>query len=167
MQQACSLRRSACGRRPDRHGAGAYDTIKAKHVSPISRSENMSRIRGKDTKPEIKVRKLIHALGYRFRLHGRNLPGSPDLAFPGKRAVIFVHGCFWHRHPGCVKCTFPKTRIEFWKDKFEKNVERDLRAVSQLHQLGWRVMTIWECESINERDVRSRVSQFLDNQKPY
>ncbi|MDZ5454433.1 DNA mismatch endonuclease Vsr [Labrys sp. ZIDIC5] len=135
--------------------------MKVRSVAPISRSENMSRIRSKDTRPEMKVRKLIHALGYRFRLHQRDLPGTPDLTFPGRHAVIFVHGCFWHRHSGCVNCTSPKTRVEFWCDKFAKNVERDRKAVARLQDLGWRVMTIWECEISEEHVLRSRVTDFL------
>ena len=132
---------------------------------PISRSENMSRIRGKDTKPEIKVRKLVHVLGYRYRLHRADLPGSPDLAFPGRKSVIFVHGCFWHRHHRCVNCTTPKTRTEFWQGKFEKNVSRDQKAVAKLEELGWRVMTVWECETVDEPGVRLKVSQFLGEPK--
>lgn len=137
----------------------------AKRGGPISRSENMSRIRGKDTKPELAVRKLVHGLGYRFRLHRRDLPGSPDLVFPGRRAAIFVHGCFWHRHAGCANCSTPTTRPEFWKDKFAKNVERDGRAVADLERLGWRVMIVWECETVSEQYVQARVSQFLNAQR--
>ncbi|MCJ2044612.1 DNA mismatch endonuclease Vsr [Methylobacterium sp. J-078] len=135
--------------------------MKAKSDAPITRSENMSRIRGKDTKPEMRVRKLVHALGFRFRLHRRDLPGTPDLTFPGRQAVIFVHGCFWHRHSGCVNCTTPKTRVAFWSEKFAKNVERDRRAVSRLQDLGWRVLTVWECEISDEEALQSRIIQFL------
>lgn len=138
--------------------------MKAKRVAPISRSENMARIRGKDTQPEMKVRKLVHGLGFRYRLYRRDLPGSPDLAFPARRAALFVHGCFWHRHVGCANCTTPKTRADFWTDKFEKNVERDRRAVADLERLGWRVMTIWECEvECSGTDLGARVAEFLDD----
>lgn len=138
--------------------------MKAGSAAPISRSENMARIRGKDTEPELAVRRLVHALGYRYRLHRRDLPGSPDLAFPGRRAVIFVHGCFWHRHEGCKNCTAPKTRIEFWQDKFAKNVVRDRKAVADLERLGWRVMTVWECETEGSpTDLGARVVSFLDD----
>ena len=130
---------------------------------PISRSENMSRIRGKNTKLEMTVRKLIHALDYRFRLHRRDLPGSPDLVFPARNAVVFVHGCFWHRHEGCSNCTTPKTRSDFWQDKFARNVDRDHKAASELQRLSWRVMTIWECETEpGKPDLGMKISRFLD-----
>lgn len=130
---------------------------------PISRSENMARIRGKNTKPEIKVRSMTHALGYRFRLHRRDLPGSPDLAFPGRKAAIFVHGCFWHRHQGCPNCTTPKTRTEFWQEKFTKNVARDRKVIADLERLGWRVMTIWECETEGTvSELGAKIARFLD-----
>ena len=106
------------------------------------RSEIMSRVRGRDTEPEMIVRKIAHGLGFRFRLHRRDLPGSPDLLFPRYRAVIMVHGCFWHRHPGCKYASSPKTRVRFWEDKFEGNVVRDRRNEEALHELGWRVMVI-------------------------
>lgn len=151
-------------RLPERRGADERDKMKATKA-PISRSENMSRIRGKDTKPEMKVRRLVHGLSFRYRLHRRDLPGSPDLAFPGRRVAIFVHGCFWHRHIGCANCTTPKSRVEFWTDKFAKNVERDRRAISDLERLGWRVMTIWECETEGSgTDLGARVASFLNNQ---
>jgi DNA mismatch endonuclease, patch repair protein len=105
---------------------------------------NMSRIRGRDTKPEMILRRGLHALGLRFRLHSKNLPGKPDLVFPGHRAVILVHGCFWHWH-GCPMFTWPATRPEFWREKIAGNRERDLVALERLRQAGWRVLVVWEC----------------------
>ena len=114
--------------------------------SPAERSRVMSRIRGRDTKPELQIRSMLHRLGYRFRLHRRDLPGSPDIVLPKHRTVIFVHGCFWHRHPGCRYSTTPATRARFWRLKFERNVERDGESTRSLRRAGWRVITIWECE---------------------
>lgn len=105
----------------------------------------MSRIGGKNTTPEVRVRKAAHALGLRFRLHLKELPGTPDIVFPKRRLALFVHGCFWHRHSGCRKATAPSS--EFWAKKFALNVARDLRVASELKKLGWRVVTIWECET--------------------
>tara|TARA_R110002110_G_scaffold157063_1_gene352795 strand:+ start:4109 stop:4483 length:375 start_codon:yes stop_codon:yes gene_type:complete len=107
----------------------------------------MSRVAGKNTSPEIRVRKAAHAMGLRFRLHRKDLPGKPDIVLPKWKTVIFVHGCFWHRHPGCPKASMPKSRTDYWKDKFDKNVERDARNRVALEALGWRVETIWECET--------------------
>lgn len=109
------------------------------------RSRMMSSIRGKDTWPERTLRSLLFARGFRYRLHVRNLPGSPDLVFPRHRAVVFVHGCFWHRHEGCRYTTTPRTNEEFWQRKFLGNVDRDRRHVETLRSLGWRVATVWEC----------------------
>ena len=125
------------------------------------RSEIMSRIRGRDTEPEMIVRRIAHGLGFRFRLHRRDLPGSPDLLFPRYRAVIMVHGCFWHRHPGCKYASSPKTRVRFWEDKFEGNVVRDRRNEEALHELGWRVMVIWECETRDREAVAERIVEYL------
>jgi len=115
-------------------------------LSPAERSDRMSRIRGKDTKPELALRKALHALGLRYRLHGAGLPGKPDIVFPRYRTVVLVHGCFWHRHAGCNIATTPKSKTEFWQEKFKKNVERDARVVTQLQTMGWKVITVWECE---------------------
>ena len=106
----------------------------------------MAGIGGKDTKPELTLRKGLFALGLRYRLHDRKLPGRPDIVLPRWNTVVFVHGCFWHRHPGCRYTTTPSTRTEFWLDKFEKNVARDQRNVSALRALGWRVLVVWECD---------------------
>lgn len=147
---------------PDRRTAKILNRMKTPKA-PLSRSENMSRIRGKDTKPEIIVRKMVHALGYRFRLHRRDLPGTPDLVFLGRKSVIFVHGCFWHRHAGCKNCSTPKTRPEFWQSKFDQNVKRDRKNIAELENLGWRVMTVWECEAEASRsDLKSKVTRFLE-----
>lgn len=106
----------------------------------------MSRIRGKDTKPEITVRSLLHRMGYRFRLHRRDLPGNPDIVLPKHHAVVLVHGCFWHRHKGCKYAYSPKSRVEFWQKKFMENVARDSRNRKTLQQEGWKVVVVWECE---------------------
>jgi len=117
------------------------DRISAEH-----RSWNMSRIRGKNTKPEIVLRSLMHRAGFRFRLHDKMLPGKPDVVLPKYDTAIFVNGCYWHRHQGCPKATTPKTNTAFWKKKFEATVTRDARNRSELKESGWRVITIWECE---------------------
>ena len=114
-------------------------------VSPEARSRMMSGIRGKNTQPELIVRSLVHRLGLRFRLHGKGLPGRPDLVLSKHRTVIFVHGCFWHRH-SCGLAAVPKTRPEFWAAKFDANVRRDARNKAALKALGWRVIEVWECE---------------------
>ena len=116
-------------------------------LSKNRRSWNMSRIRGRDTKPELRVRSVLHRAGYRFRLHTRNLPGRPDIVLPKYRTVVFVHGCFWHRHEGCKFAYNPKSRKKFWEKKFRENTERDRRCARQLQRLGWRVIAIWECRA--------------------
>jgi DNA mismatch endonuclease (patch repair protein) len=115
--------------------------------TPEQRSALMAKVSGKDTKPELVVRKLAHAMGFRYRLHRKDLPGRPDLIFPKQKLALFVHGCFWHRHEGCKKCSTPASRREFWAKKFAANVERDKRAQKELVALGWRVAIIWECET--------------------
>jgi DNA mismatch endonuclease (patch repair protein) len=105
----------------------------------------MAGIRGKDTEPELRLRRALHARGFRFRLHAKNFPGRPDLVFPKHRAVVFVHGCFWHRHADCRYATIPSTRSEFWRKKFETNVARDSAVAATLLGSGWRVATVWEC----------------------
>lgn len=114
-------------------------------LSPGERSERMSRIRGKDTAPELALRKALHALGLRYRLHA-NLPGKPDIVLPRHSAVVFVHGCFWHRHRGCRIATTPKSNTAFWREKFDRNVARDKRVRRQLRAAGWRVFVAWECQ---------------------
>jgi DNA mismatch endonuclease (patch repair protein) len=114
------------------------------------RSWNMSRIKGRDTGPELRLRSLLHRAGFRFRLHAKELPGNPDIVLPKYRAAIFVHGCFWHRHEGCRNATMPSTRTEFWKSKFASNVGRDERNQAALTAAGWTVFTVWECELKND-----------------
>lgn len=114
-------------------------------VDVSTRSRMMSGIRHKDTAPELLVRRSLHAQGFRFRLHVAGLPGRPDIILPKHRAAILVHGCFWHRHPGCRFATVPATRPEFWAEKFQRNVERDRQSERDLRRLGWRVATLWEC----------------------
>ena len=125
------------------------------------RSWNMSQIRGKDTSPEKAVRSLLHRLGYRFRLHCKVLPGQPDIVLPRFQAVIFVHGCYWHRHKGCRYAYTPKTRIKFWQRKFDENVERDERTLKSLRKLGWHVLVVWECQISNEETLAKRLIRFL------
>ena len=123
----------------------------ADHLTKDKRSWNMSRIRSKDTKPELLVRSLLHRRGYRFRLHRKDLPGKPDIVLPKYKTVIFVHGCFWHRHKGCKRCTTPSTNKDYWLAKFERNVKKDRQNKAQLKKLGWNVVMIWECEIKNGR----------------
>ncbi|MDT3377411.1 very short patch repair endonuclease [Labrys neptuniae] len=132
-------------------------------LTPERRSWLMSRVRSKNTSPEIRVRRLAHAMGLRFRLYRNDLPGRPDLVFPRHRAVLFVHGCFWHRHSGCAKASTPKSRMEFWRTKFELNVERDRQNEAMLLALGWRVFIIWECETKSEQKIRSLLSGIAQN----
>lgn len=118
----------------------------ADSLTPQRRSWNMSRIRGTNTGPEKKLRSLLHRAGYRFRIHDRRLPGSPDIVLPRYRTAVFVHGCFWHRHPGCRNATTPGSRTDFWAAKFESTVARDKAKAAQLEAAGWQVVTVWECE---------------------
>ena len=127
-----------------------------------ARSALMRRVRSKDTTPELVVRRAAHSLGYRFRLHRRDLPGTPDLTFPRLRKTIFVHGCFWHRHPGCSRTTTPATRADYWREKFEQNVARDRRNVAMLRALGWDVLVVWECETFDRVALLGTLSRFLD-----
>lgn len=121
----------------------------------------MARVGPKDTKPEMVVRRMLHAMGRRFRLHRRDLPGTPDIVLPAAKKAIFVHGCFWHRHPGCSKATTPKTRTDFWNDKFDRNVERDGRKERELRAAGWDVYTIWECETRDMTALNHRLQEWL------
>ena len=120
----------------------------------------MGRVRGKDTKPEIIVRKIAHSLGYRFRLHRSDLPGSPDLSFPSRKKVIFVHGCYWHRHQ-CKKATTPKTNTAFWLKKFEQNIARDMKNQTELADRGWESLVIWECETGKKELVATKLVEYL------
>lgn len=131
----------------------------------MERSERMSLIRDKDSTPEMKLRRLIHGMGFRYRLHVKELPGKPDLVFPSRRAVIFMHGCFWHRHEGCKLARLPKSKLGFWKPKLEANKERDLLHQRQLGDLGWHVLVVWECEMIYTERVSTIVRNFLSEEE--
>lgn len=135
------------------------DTLTSKQ-----RSERMSRVRGANTKPEWIVRRLVHGMGYRYRLHSLDLPGKPDLVFAGRRKILFVHGCFWHRHsdPKCPLARLPKSRLDFWLPKLEGNRKRDRRDEKRLRDLGWGVMVVWECQLKNENRLAARVGRFLE-----
>jgi DNA mismatch endonuclease (patch repair protein) len=130
--------------------------------SPQQRSRNMSAIRGKDTKPEMAVRSVAHALGYRYRLHRRDLPGVPDLVFPKLRKVINVHGCFWHMHTCRYGSVTPKTNAKFWQNKRSGNVARDRKVLKYLRTSGWQVLTVWECETKDLPILRERLQKFLE-----
>lgn len=147
------------------------------HLSKEHRSWNMSRIKSKNTKPEILVRSALHREGFRFHLHGKVskrlhpkgvLPGKPDIVLAKYRTVIFVHGCFWHRHKGCKEATIPKTRTEWWNEKFQKNIQRDRKVLEELKSLGWNVIVIWECEikkmtSIEiQKLIKRKIPEILD-----
>ena len=121
------------------------------------RSRNMSAIKSKNTKPEIKVRKVLHSMGYRFRLHSKDLPSSPDIVLPKYKTVIFVHGCFWHRHENCKYASTPKTRKEFWNKKFTENKKRDSEIQEKIKILDWRSVVIWECETKNLEILRDKI----------
>src|SRR5690606_8963487 len=124
------------------------------------RSRLMSRVRGKDTEPELVVRRMAHRLGYRFRLHVSDLPGRPDLVFPGRRKVVFVHGCYWHRHD-CKKATTPKSNIQFWLKKFDDNVTRDMKNLDDLAKGGWDALVVWQCETEKQDELADRLTAFL------
>jgi DNA mismatch endonuclease, patch repair protein len=128
-------------------------------IDPV-RSRIMRSVGRASTGPELAVRRALHALGYRFRLHRRDLPGTPDVVLPRRKIVIFVHGCFWHRHEGCSKATSPKTRKEFWTTKFAQNVARDRRNETELRNQGWRVLTVWECQT----RVRTELDRLLKSE---
>lgn len=124
----------------------------------------MGRIRGRDTAPEVAVRSLLHRAGFRFRLHLKTLPGKPDIVLRSRQAVIFVHGCFWHRHEGCKQCYSPKSNIPFWEAKFAGNIERDEKNTRALKSAGWKVIIAWECELSNPTKLEAKLKRLL--QKP-
>lgn len=132
-------------------------------VDKATRSRMMAGIRGRDTRPELELRRALHALGFRFRLQSKDLPGRPDILLPGRRAAIFVHGCFWHRHRGCRFSTTPATRREFWNEKFAANLARDERNTAALRALGWRVAIVWECalRAADRAESANAVAQWL------
>jgi len=127
---------------------------------PDARRRTMRAIKGKDTKPELVVRRLLHRLGYRFRLHGRDLPGTPDIVFPSRRKVLEVRGCFWHAH-GCARSAIPKTRAEFWADKLAANSRRDAVNIQRLDELGWKTLEVWQCEMKDTGFLEVRLRGFL------
>lgn len=131
-------------------------------LSPEERSERMARIRSKNMRPEMLVRRLVFGMGYRYRLHARELPGCPDIVFRPRRKVIFVHGCFWHRHANCAIARIPKSRVEFWEAKLEGNRKRDEKNKRKLAREGWRVLIIWECQLGDAARLEARIRRFLD-----
>ncbi len=130
-------------------------------ISKARRSANMSRIRSKNTKPELLVRKALWSLGYRYRIHYKELPGKPDIALTRLKIAIFVHGCFWHRHKNCIEASKPKTNSEFWENKIRMNIERDKRNISLIKDLGWKVIVVWECELKNDLDINRKLLERL------
>lgn len=134
---------------------------KLSHTISPERSALMRGVRQKNTGPEIAVRKILHSLGLRFRLHSASLPGTPDIVLPRHKTVIFVHGCFWHRHEGCSRTTSPKTRETFWQQKFARNVERDAEKGRALRKLGWRIITVWECETKSPEKLSKKLRRLF------
>lgn len=134
-------------------------------MTPIERSARMARIGCRDSKPEMLVRHLVHAMGFRYLLHDQRLPGKPDLVFPSRRKVIFVHGCFWHRHPDpvCKLARMPKSRLDFWSPKLEGNRNRDLRHRSELDEIGWNVLVVWECQMRDREQLQNELRAFLSD----
>ncbi len=132
-------------------------------ISPDRRSENMRRIRSKDMKPELRVRRLLHRMGYRFRLHRRSLPGHPDIIFPRLKKVIFIHGCFWHQHddPACRITRVPKSRLDYWTPKLDRNRQRDAASIALLTEMGWTALVVWECQVSKEVELHTKLTTFL------
>jgi DNA mismatch endonuclease (patch repair protein) len=130
-------------------------------VTPAQRSAIMARVRSADTTPEMTVRRALHEMGFRFRLHRRDLPGSPDIVLPRHRTAIFVHGCFWHSHEGCPRARLPASNVDYWKSKLERNRDRDSRVLSALRGLGWGAHVIWECEARQSGDLRHRLRNLI------
>lgn len=130
-------------------------------LTKAERSERMGLVRSKDTAVEMTARRIVHALGFRYRLHGSDLPGSPDMVLPSKRTVIFVHGCFWHRHPRCKLARLPKSRLDFWVPKLEANRARDIRNIRKLRRAGWRPLVLWECQLSDPEVLKLRIKRFV------
>jgi len=126
------------------------------------RSQIMSKIKGKDTKPEKVVRSLLHQMGYRFRLHRRDLPGNPDIVLPKYKKAIFVHGCFWHGHDGCPRSKRPNTNKKFWNEKLSKNIKRDKRNQNELRKLGWQPLVVWQCQIKDIENLNEEIIQFIN-----
>lgn len=135
-------------------------------ITPECRSANMRAVRSRNTKPELLVRRAVHRLGYRYRLHRSQLPGSPDLVFARLRMALFVHGCFWHSHPNCSKASTPTSNSEFWATKLKRNRERDIRAAMELRAMGWRVEVIWECEALDASKLSQRLIEVFSELMP-
>ena len=127
----------------------------------VAVSFRMRQVRQRNTAPELTVRKLLFAKGYRYRIHRDDLPGSPDIVLPGRRKAIFVHGCFWHGHKNCIRASLPRTRFAYWQNKIVKNRERDLRSIATLRRAGWSILVVWECETKDPRALETRLSHFL------
>ena len=138
-------------------GAGGFVDV----LTVECRSALMARIQGKNTKPELAVRRIAHGLGYRYRLHRRDLPGTPDLTFSQLKKIIFVHGCFWHQHGGCRYAYKPKSNTVFWEQKFSTNRKRDTDVLRKLHGLGWKTLVVWECETEKPKKLFSKIHRFL------
>ncbi len=132
-------------------------------LTPEQRSDNMRRIRGRDTGPEMIVRRLVHGLGYRYRLHRRDLPGKPDMVFPKRGKVIFIHGCFWHQHQGCSDGHQPRSNRGYWQTKLANNLRRDSEHMRQLEAAGWNILVIWECELADRAALTRRIQRFLNS----
>jgi DNA mismatch endonuclease (patch repair protein) len=162
-----SARKSCAGSSPAARTSKEYAIIgvKARNrmdtLTKTERSERMAKIRSKNTQPELRVRRVVYQLGYRYRLHRQDLPGCPDLVFPSRRKIVFVHGCFWHGHQDCKVANNPKTRRSFWSAKFKRNRTRDARSQKALTRDGWQVFTVWECETKNTIVLESLLSRFL------
>jgi DNA mismatch endonuclease (patch repair protein) len=135
-------------------------------VDSMTRSRMMSKIRSRNTKPEIAVRSLLHQMGYRFRIHRKDLPGKPDIVLPKYSTIILVHGCFWHQHPRCRYAYQPKSRVEFWQKKFEDNIKRDRRVRRELKKQSWKVIVVWECELRKISELAIKLDRLLQNNKP-
>lgn len=131
-------------------------------LTPPERSIRMGLIRSRDTRPEIAVRRLVHGMGYRYRLHSKELPGKPDLVFKAKRKIIFVHGCFWHLHRNCSKCRPPKSRLDYWTPKLQRNAMRDKQVRKQLRNMGWTSLVVWECQLTDTERLAGRIARFLE-----
>jgi DNA mismatch endonuclease, patch repair protein len=132
-------------------------------LTPAQRSQRMSLVKGRDTGPEMRVRRVLHRLGFRYRLHAREIPGRPDIVFRRRKIAIFVHGCFWHRHPdpNCKLARWPKSRLDFWRPKLEGNRARDIATQARLAALGWKVIVIWECQTQNPEDLEARLLKAM------
>jgi len=132
-------------------------------LPPDRRSENMRKIRSKGMLPEMRVRSLVHRMGFRFRLHRKDLPGTPDLVFPSRRKAVFVHGCFWHQHPSsvCKIVRKPKSNLDYWLPKLDRNVQRDKEHRKNLNRMGWKVLVVWECETVDTLKLQKKIRRFL------